>query len=231
MKIHILQHVIFEDDSYIGVWAEDNGHAVSHSRFYLGQDLPPVENFDWLVIMGGPMNVNEDEKYPWLPQEKELIKAAIDQNKHILGICLGAQLIAKVLGAEISVNEYKEIGWYPVRLTDAAKGDSLLSDFPDEMLAFHWHGDMFTIPEGAVHLATSEACPNQAFQYGDRVLGLQFHLDYSPQSIEEMILHCGNELVKSPYIQTHHQQLISDERTTDCRILLFQLLEKMAQLP
>jgi GMP synthase-like glutamine amidotransferase len=202
MRIHYLQHVPFEDAANIAVWARDQGHAVTSTRLCEAEPLPALDSFDWLVIMGGPMNIYQHDAHPWLGPEKKFIERAIEHQKLVLGICLGAQLVADVLGGEVTQNSHKEIGWFHVSLTDQGCRAPLLKGFPQRFQAFHWHGDTFSIPSGAERLAESEACANQAFQYAGRVLGLQFHLDYSVESIEKMLRHCGHELSDGPYVQS-----------------------------
>jgi len=227
LRIHYLQHVEFEDAANIVPWAEARGHGVSRTRLYDGEPLPSPDAFDWLVIMGGPMNIYEHDRYPWLVREKEFIAEAIRRNKPALGICLGAQLIADVLGGRVTQNREKEIGWFPVSLTDGAGRLPLFQSLPRQFLPFHWHGDTFSIPPGAVHAASSEACANQAFQYGDRVVGLQFHLDYSAASIGKMVESCAEELVDGPYIQRSPELLTDAARTAGLQSLLDAFLGAM----
>jgi GMP synthase-like glutamine amidotransferase len=227
MQIHYLQHVAFEDAANIAAWAETHGHAVSATRLDRGDPLPPPEAFDWLVIMGGPMNVYEHDRYPWLVAEKQFIADAIRDKKLVLGVCLGAQLLADVLGGRVTPNAEKEIGWFPVSLAADARRSPVFQTLPDRFLAFHWHGDTFSIPPGSLHAAQSEACANQAFQYGDRVIGLQFHLDYSLASIEKMIHHCGDELVDAPHIQSSPPALADAGRVQQIQELLYRLLDAM----
>lgn len=200
MKIQCLTHVPFEDAARIGDWAVDRGHGLTYTRLYRDDPLPDLDAFDMLAVMGGPMNIYESDAYPWLIAEKALLRHAVDAGKTVLGVCLGAQLIADVLGGRVTPNPQKEIGWHPVTLTEAGLQCPLFSGLPRQIDVFHWHGDTFSIPPKAVRLAASQACPNQAFLYRDRVLALQFHLEYSPDSIEKMLTHCSTELVKAPYI-------------------------------
>lgn len=227
LRIHYLQHVEFEDAANIVPWAEARGHTLNRTRLYENESPPSVDAFDWLVIMGGPMNVYEHERYPWLVREKRFIADAIGRNKPALGICLGAQLIADVLGGRVTRNREKEIGWFPVSLTDGARGSPLFHALPRQFLPFHWHGDTFSIPPGAVHAASSEACANQAFQYGDRVVGLQFHLDYSAASIGKMVESCGDELVDAPHIQRSPETLTDAARAAGLQDLLDKFLDAM----
>jgi GMP synthase (glutamine-hydrolysing) len=202
MKINCLTHVPFEDAANIGQWAESRGHDLNYTHLHRYESLPSPESFDMLAIMGGAMNIYEHTAYPWLAQEKKFIRRAIDAGKKIIGVCLGAQLIADVLGASVTANTHKEIGWHTIKLSSRAEHSIAMSTLPREMTVFHWHGDTFSTPPAAIHLASSTVCTNQAFQYGDNVLGLQFHLEYSQESIEKMLTHCGEELVNDPYINT-----------------------------
>ncbi len=200
MRIHYLQHVPFEDLARIEGWANDRGHEISRTLLFSGGDLPGTDEFDWLIIMGGPMNIYEHDKYPWLVREKMFIRKAIESDKIVLGICLGAQLMADVLGGNVRRNEYREIGWHKVRLTSEARTSRIFGVLPQEFTAFHWHGDTFSIPSGAVHTAASEACKNQAFEL-DKSIGLQFHLESSMDSIDHLISNCEDELAEGRYVQ------------------------------
>jgi GMP synthase-like glutamine amidotransferase len=225
MRIHYLQHVPFEDAANIHRWAAERGHLISRTCLYEGEPLPSPSSFDWLVVMGGPMNVHEHEAYPWLLNEKAFIKEAIARGTFVLGVCLGAQLAADVLGGRVTANSEKEIGWFQVALTDEAVRSPFFSGFPTGFVPLHWHGDTFSIPPGAVRLAQSEACANQAFQFEDHVIGLQFHLDYSSESIEKMIRHCGHELADGPFIQRAEDLLPQTDRIESAKKLLYTLLD------
>lgn len=201
MRIHYLQHVSFEDLANINVWAKGKGHSITCSRLYNEENMPSIDHFDWLIIMGGPMNIYEDKKYPWLVREKKFIEKAIKDNKTVLGICLGAQLITDVLGGTVRKNRYKEIGWFPISLAQEVTSKEKNFPLPKEFMAFHWHGDTFNIPKGCTRLAFSDACENQAFAYNGKVLGLQFHLESSIDSVKKLITNCGDELIEGQYIQ------------------------------
>mgnify|MGYP000849044073 CR=1 FL=1 len=183
MRIHALQHVPFEPPGSIEAWARHAGHALAITHLYRGDPLPAVEEPDLLVVLGGPMSVHDEARYPWLIDEKRFIERAIAAGRRVLGICLGAQLIAQVLGARVYANDEKEIGWFAVEATAAARTAAVFEGFPPRLLAFHWHGETFDIPAGAVHAARSAACAHQAFAFGDRVVGLQFHLETTPNPI------------------------------------------------
>jgi GMP synthase-like glutamine amidotransferase len=200
MKLHFLQHVPFEDLGIIATWAEEKNIPVSRTAFYLNEKLPPMDSFDLLVVMGGPMGVYDEDKYGWLRSEKEFISESIHAKKTVLGICLGAQLIAEALGAKVYKNQASEIGWFPVT-TDKKHRINKWNVFPDKYVAFHWHGDTFDIPEGAIRIGKSDACKNQGFIYDERVMALQFHLETTRSGVENLIDNCGDELVPEPYIQ------------------------------
>ncbi len=202
MKIHYLQHVPFEGIAYIENWIKVNGNEMAGTKLFAGEIPAADMDFDMLVVMGGPMNIYEEDKYSWLAKEKKYIEKAITSKKAVLGICLGAQLIADVLGARVYKNSYREIGWHPVSLTPEAKNTAVFNGLPERFTAFHWHGDTFDIPAGAVRTAESKACPNQAFEYEKRVIGLQFHLESSDNSIAALTQNCGDEIVEGNYTQT-----------------------------
>lgn len=197
MRYHCLQHVSFETPGLLVGLIREKGHLLRTTELYRGEPLPQTADFDALIIMGGPMSIHDEADHPWLKAEKALIAAAIREGKKVLGICLGAQLIAAVLGARVYPNPLKEIGFWPVRWTEAAGGDRA-----DETTFFHWHGETFDLPAGAILLASTPACVNQAFRLGDSVLGIQFHPEVTPEIIRAMIGNEGWELVNAPYIQT-----------------------------
>ncbi len=229
MRIHYLQHVPFEDLANIEAWAVSRGHTLSRTLLFAEEPLPEMDDFDWLIIMGGPMNIYEHEKYPWLVPEKEFIRLAVASDKIILGICLGAQLLADVLGAKVTRNEHREIGWHPVRLTTAARASSVFRVLPEEFVAFHWHGDTFGIPPGAEAMAESAACRNQAFLLG-RVVGLQFHLESSRDSIDHLISNCADELTEGRYVQGPAELLAHLDRLPQMRLFLERFLDNMERV-
>lgn len=205
MKAHWLQHVPFEGLGSIEPWLKASGCEVTATRFFESAVLLEEALPDLLIVMGGPMSVNDEAEFPWLAAEKRFIRNIIEAGKPVLGICLGAQLIASAMGARVYRNPAKEIGWFPIQgLTDAA-GSAFA--FPPLTEVFHWHGETFDLPDGALHLAKSQGCRNQAFQLGRSVIGLQFHLETTPASAREIISHCRTELVPSKYVQTEEQIL------------------------
>jgi GMP synthase-like glutamine amidotransferase len=190
------------------------------------EPLPDLSSFDWLIIMGGPMNIYEHERYPWLIKEKEFIRRAIDNGKIVLGICLGAQLISDVLGGKVTRNKFREIGWFPVSLTDDGMNSRIFSVLPERFVALHWHGDTFSIPQGASRTAESEACFNQAFVLG-RAVGLQFHLESSKDSIDHLLENCADELTEGPYVQKPNELEASSERYAQIQGLMERLLDRI----
>ena len=199
MRVHILQHVPFEGIGCMGSWLDSRDAELGYTRFYESAELPDVRGIDLVIIMGGPMNVPDETTHPWLVAEKKFVREAIDQGVAMLGVCLGAQLIADVMGARIFPNEFKEVGWLPIEAVDGGE-DSFA--FPERMMAFHWHGDTFDLPVGALRLARSEGCENQAFQLGKNVIGLQFHLETTMETTELMIENCPEDLANGRYVQS-----------------------------
>ena len=201
MRLHYLQHAPFEGLGTIESWAVSRRHDLTATRFHANESLPPVDQIDWLIVMGGPMSVHDEDRFPWLKGEKRFIERAIAKGKRVLGVCLGAQLLAHVLGADVYPNVSREIGWFPVEMTDRGKGHRLFGSFPARLEVFHWHGETFRLPAGAMHVASSEACPIQAFAYGGIVVGLQFHMEMTGAGIADMVRHCAADLTPGPSVQ------------------------------
>jgi GMP synthase-like glutamine amidotransferase len=202
MNIRVLQHVAFEGLGSIAAWIEARQAIAGFTRFFEAPDLPALDSIDMLIILGGPMSANDEDALPWLAREKQFIRDAVAREIPILGICLGAQLIAGAMGARVYPNPIKEIGWFPVRAVPVPAGNFR---FPQECIAFHWHGETFDLPEGAVHLAKSECCENQAFQLGRNVIGLQFHLETTLHSASALMENCRDEIVAGPCIQSEKE--------------------------
>jgi GMP synthase-like glutamine amidotransferase len=200
MRVHWLQHADFEDLGCIAPWLAANGHSVSGTRLYAGETPPDSAAFDALIVMGGPMNIYEYDRHPWLRGEKRLIRAAVDAGRRVLGVCLGAQLLADTLGGPVTRNADSEIGWFPLSLSAAGRESPLFADLPRDFTGFHWHGDTYALPPGAECLATSEACAQQAFALGRQVLGLQFHLEVTRANAEEWFRH--ERPAAARYVQT-----------------------------
>ncbi len=227
MNVHILQHVAFEGIGSIDTWLDQRDANVSYTRFYESAELPALSEIDLVIIMGGPMSVHDEAEFPWLVEEKRFLREAIRAGIPMLGICLGAQLLASALGAEVYTNSQKEIGWFDITKVQ----NSNAFQFPDTISVFHWHGETFTLPEGAVQLARSAACEQQAFQFNDNVIGLQFHLETTPDSINSMIQNCHSEIIPSTFIQSEEAiQSVKQESFNRINTLMFEILSYITEV-
>lgn len=228
LSIHTLMHVPFEGLGCIEQWITKNNHSLSYTHFYEQYQLPNPIEFDWLIIMGGPMSVNDNAIYPWLAEEKLFIRQAIDEGKIVIGICLGSQLIAEVLGAKVYPNKQKEIGWFKIKQSETDKIHPSIKDFENQFFVFHWHGDTYDLPINSIQIFSSEMCVNQAFLFNDKVLGLQFHFEVTPQTLKEMIENGKDELIESKSVQTSLQILEQTEYIDGNNRKMFQLLDYFA---
>lgn len=238
MNVHYLQHVPYEGLGSIQDWVDTRGHQLSGTPMFAEPfgtaGLLDPDGVDLLVIMGGPMSVREHDKHPYLPGEKNFIRTCISRRKAVLGICLGAQLIADVLGGEVTRAPYEEIGWHPVELTGAGRKLEVFAHFPDRFTTLQWHGDTFSIPQGATHAASSEAVTNQAFTFDDeRVVGLQFHLEETRETLGELVQVAGSNLpaspdmTRAPWVSPLEDLLAPDAPFDACREMLFGLLDRI----
>ena len=217
VRAHYLQHVPFESPGSILAWLEQHAASVTSTRLFEAHRLPAVDDFDLLVVMGGPMSVNDEGEHPWLITEKRLVRDAIDAGRAVVGVCLGAQVIASAMGCRVYRNAEREIGWFPISGAEAPPPHIAGSlRWPEELTVFHWHGETFDLPSGAVRLASSEGCLNQAFRIGDRVVGLQFHLEATPETVAAMVEHCRHELTPDRYVQSE-QELLATPRARFAR--------------
>jgi GMP synthase-like glutamine amidotransferase len=227
MRFHCLQHIEFEEPAYISDWVNQNGYSMSFTKFYLNEELPKHSNYDVLLIMGGPMGVNDEDIYPWLRKEKEFIKEAIDLNKKVVGICLGSQLLASAMGSKVYPNSEKEIGFFPIIKVSE---HPVFNGFPESALVFHWHGDTFDLPKNAKLIFSSEVCTNQAFVYNNYVLGLQFHIEITEKLIESWLVEGNNEFGRSRYTQSKEEIIQGLKYIPTCNLLLDDLLTKFLSL-
>jgi len=198
MNAHVFQHAPFEGPAGIAAWLAARKASVGYTRFFEKPLLPSLKGLDLLIVMGGPMSVNDEEELPWLRDEKQLIREAIQSGLPVLGVCLGSQLIASASGARVYRGTQKEIGWFPIK---AVATEANVFHFPAEFQGFHWHGETYDLPPGAVRLAQSAVTANQAFQIGRRTLALQFHLEVTPEAVRAFVENCGDELHPAPYVQ------------------------------
>ncbi len=201
MKIHIFEHAHFESAGNIVDIAKDKKHKISYTKFYKDFKLPNINDFELLIIMGAPMSVHDEKEFPWLIEEKKYIKQVIESGKKVLGICFGSQLIAEALGAKVYSNTQKEIGWYNIH-KDKNSNSPFLSNFNNNLLTFHWHGDTYDLPEGSLPIFSSAATKNQGFTFGRNVVALQFHWEMTKEIVELLIQHSGNDITIGKFVQT-----------------------------
>jgi GMP synthase (glutamine-hydrolysing) len=229
MKIHYFQHVPFEELGTIKEWVDSKKHTLTCTQFFKNTSLPDLDGIDWLIVMGGPMGVYDERTLPWLSSEKQFIAEAMRQKKKVLGICLGAQLIASSLGAKVYPNSQKEIGWFPVSLTKDGLSSKFFKHLPEQFTAFHWHGDTFDLPEGSQLLISNSACKHQAFSFGDSVLGLQFHVEVKAENVASLVQHCGDELQDAPWIQSADVILKTHNHFESLKTMMYHILDSFAR--
>lgn len=206
MKVHVLQHVPFENIGCISDWLAAREITPSYTRLFEHPRLPDPAGLGLLIVLGGPMSVHDQGRYPWLRDELAFIQAAMQQGTAVLGVCLGAQLIAQASGVRVYPNAEREIGWWPI---EAVGRDGAGFRFPASSRVFHWHGETFDLPPQAVPLARSAGCVQQAFQLGRRVIGLQFHLETTPETVNALLTHCPDDLRPGRFVQS--AQAMRDE--------------------
>ena len=228
MKIELLTHVSFEGPGLIESWADAHQHSLRPVGLYRGEALMPLSEIDLLIIMGGPMSVTQEARYPWLRTEKAHLREALDAGVPALGVCLGAQLLAEALGATVTRNPEREIGWFPVDRAVSGDPATLHDAFPSRLDVFHWHGETFSLPDGARHLARSPACENQAFVFNERVVALQFHLEMMPSHIQKIIDNGVEDLENpGPWVQDAHAMMQTPFPPPN-RDTLFRILDHLA---
>jgi len=211
-------HASFEPPGIIEQWTKERGFDFNETPTYASKKLPASASIDFLVVMGGPQTPLRMNDYPYLKEEIGLISEIIEQNKPVIGFCLGSQLIAEALGARTKRSPEKEVGFFPIQLTHEGQNDPILKNFPKEFDVLHWHNDMPGIPDGAVLLAQSAGCPHQAFRFGDRIYGFQFHMEPTRESIKPLLENAVEDLTPSKYTQTPERILSSDFETMNSRM-------------
>ena len=221
MNIHILQHAEWETIGLLDKWFSKKRLSYSTTHLYKDENLPETK-IDFLIVMGGPMGIFEDEKHPWLKEERELIKQTINSDAKVLGICLGSQFIADALDAKVFTGKEKEIGFFDIK---KANNHPISNKLPNELEVFHWHGDTFETPKHAINLFSSELTKNQGFIYDERVVALQFHLEVGNKEIEGFIDNGIDELIPSNYVQ-HKKNILTQNFDFDkSNSYLFNILD------
>ena len=232
MHIHFIIHEHFEAPGAYEIWGKSRGCSLSYTRVYQGDSLPEeLGHTDLLIIMGGPQSpATTREECPWFDAqaEKALISRAIEAGKTVIGVCLGSQLIGEALGAAFCHSPEKEIGKFPVRLTDAGKANPLFEGFGSVLNVGHWHNDMPGLTPQAKVLAYSEGCPRQIVQYSERVYGFQCHMELTPEVVELLIEHSQNDLLRAGefrFVETAEKLRSHDYR--EMNQVLFSFLDKL----
>lgn len=226
MRVCALQSVSFEGPGTLRAWCQERGHEFQARDLSAGAGLPSPDELDLLVLLGGPMGVGDGGRFPWLEAQRDLALRSLQHGRQVLGVCLGAQLLAAALGATVAPMGHQEIGWFPLDLEGGPAAKHWLEPLAGADV-FHWHGDAFQIPAGAVRLAASAACPNQAFAVGRLALGLQFHVEVDAAAIEAMLAHGEKELASGgAWVQTPQQLRGDGLRLLDLRRRSFALLDR-----
>jgi GMP synthase-like glutamine amidotransferase len=226
MRACILQHVPFEGPAYIGRWLLEHDVSRGTVRLYRDEELPSPEDFDLLVVLGGPMSVNDVERYPWLRRETALIAQAIEAGRGVLGVCLGAQLIAPALGARVGPGPEREIGWFVVRRDRKSDPENAFG-LPDEFPALHWHGEACQLPAGCGRLASTEVCRNQVYCKGQNVLAIQCHLEFRPESVSSLADNCTGDLSPGRWVQDEARMLADETLLDSANRLMGSILDRL----
>ena len=212
MNILIVKHVGVEGPGSIGTHLQQQGIPYRTLNLEANEPFPKLDSLTHIILLGGPMNVYEEDQYPFLVKEDLFIKEAIQRGKRILGICLGAQLIAKALGAKVYRAPVKEIGWYDLSLTEEGRRDRMFCHFQNTFSAFQWHEDTFELPKAAKLIASSDPVSNQAFRYGENAYGLQFHLEATEEKIRDWMKTYEREFEVEASSRFSREEILSDTR-------------------
>lgn len=231
MNVHAVINDPLVNLGTIEEWALTRGHRITTTAAYNKERYPEVEEFDMLIILGGRMGAYEETEYPWLRIEKSFIKKIIESNKPVLGICLGAQLIAEVIGGKVSPHKYLEIGWWKVNFKKGVENIPLFKNLPNEIKAFQYHKDSFELPDEAICLAENQACKNQAFIYKDNVVGIQFHLEFDEGKIQRIgALFNESKITPGIFVQKPKEFLNKREYNKQSKNFLYKLLDNIVDL-
>ncbi|QCJ41797.1 type 1 glutamine amidotransferase [Bacillus sp. S3] len=224
MRIHYIQNDELATLGYIEEWVKERNHSLTCTRMYNNEVVPSMQDFDMLIILGGRMGAYEEADFPWLVDEKHFIREAIEQKKKVLGICLGAQLLAEILGGRVYPHTHQEIGWWPIRLEADVQSQALFDGISESITAFQFHGDTYDLPTEALRLASSRGCKNQAFSYEDHVIGLQFHPEFTHEIISVFEQKLGSHIPAGEFIQEPKDWINQDHLLEGTKTLLFTLL-------
>lgn len=213
-SVLVFQHDANDGPGYLGEALRRRGAKLRIVRLDQWEAIPEITPYNMLLIMGGIMNVYTEDKHPWLREETQAIRQAVEEDKAVLGVCLGGQLLAKALDAPVHIGTATEIGLTPITLTEAGKSDPLF-DGLSQLEAVEWHDDTFDIPQGAIPLACSEGCTNQAFRFGTRAYGLQFHPEVSPEMLAEWIKEAKGSQVDPSFPRAVHKKAVALQKQAD----------------
>lgn len=224
MKILCITHADFEGPGVIEKWAADRGHSFKIEKPYKGENLSDPAQFDFIIVMGGPQSPLSIDQAPYLQDEINLLRSSLSLGKKIIGFCLGAQLIGEALGAKTARSPHKEIGVFPIKLTNDANSDKLLSGLENEFPAIHWHNDMPGETKNSVVLASSAGCPRQIIKYNENAYGFQCHLEIDLEGIKTLIDAVPNDLAPSLYTQSVQELVANDYASINQ--LMFTILDQ-----
>lgn len=226
MKFLAILHAPHEGLGLIKEWIALGNDEITEKYAWEIQPVESLEPYDGIILMGGPMSVNDEDQYPWLKTEKQLISKAIEEERKILGICLGAQLLANCLGARVFKNPEPEIGWFPVKKKFFMHSWFPIFDDNEKEFVFHWHGETFDLPDGSIPLFETDGCKNQAFAVEDRILGLQFHPEITEAMISDFIKHNHHDIRPARYIQAEARMISNHKLYGEVsQNMLFDLLD------
>ena len=228
MKILCIMHADFETPGAITTWAQTNNYDFTVIKPYAGDNCKSLTDFDMLILMGGPQNATDHATIGYLADEITLLKQAINNNKIVIGFCLGAQLIGESLNAKTEKSPEKEVGVYPIFLNSETNNDPLLYDIPKTLAAIHWHNDMPGLTQNSQILAYSAGCPRQIIRYSDKIYGLQCHLEITKEGMETLIAACPQDLQPSTFTQSQKEILTQDYNIINNT--MFKLLERLINL-
>jgi GMP synthase-like glutamine amidotransferase len=228
MRLHVIQHVPFEGAGAVSRWANSRGFELT-SSLALTEEYPACDEIDFLVVMGGPMDADDEVASPWLHAEKHFVVECIAAGHPVLGVCLGAQILAEVIGGRVRRNPEREIGWYPVEKTAEGAAELLFSSWPDSLVVGQWHGDTFDLPTGLESCYSSEAATNQAFVFDRRVVGVQFHLEWTEPGLDELLGKCAGDLRERGVWVMSADEILDEapERIAAAQPWLYSLLDGM----